>query len=291
MRRVDEAGNTIGPDELATPEWLRGARTRIGGEFDRLAAGNDIDFRGRAGRARGTALTNETLRLEAEYNALVPDALQRNPLVEDLVDDVNNAIANGRLDGASYQAWRSRFSRAAAQYASDPEFGRFMGGMRNALDNAMESGLSGADQAAWQRARREWAHLLTLENAAASAGADAALGVVSPQQLAMASRSGRRELYSEGRAPFSDLAHAGSAVMERLPNSGTPARLNVTSLSLPGLLMGGTVGRAVGSPGAQWYLGRQDLAPALNALGRTQPNMVARALMLPVEMSDTLTGR
>ena len=290
LRRVDEVGPQAADATAGMPE-LAAHRQRIGGEFNRLMTNNDIVFTGRAGKARGHTLSAETLRLEAEYNATVPDALQRNPLVQDLVDDVNNAIAQGRLAGTSYQPWRSRLSRMADANRSDPEFARFAAGMRNALDNAMESGLSAGDQAAWQRARREYRHLMVLEDAIASAGADAALGVVTPQQLGRAARSGNREGYAEGRVPYADLAHAGNAALERLPNSGTPARLNVSSPSLTGLMIGGTAGRVVGSPGMQGYLGNQLLADELRAYGRTRPGAVARALMLPAEMPDTLDGR
>jgi hypothetical protein len=174
---------------------------------------------------------------------------------------------------------------------SDPQFSRFVGGLQRALDDAMESGLPAGEQAAWQRARREWAHLLTLENAAASAGENAAMGVVSPQQLAAAARSGRRVEYAEGRAPFAGIAHEGAAAMGILPNSGTPARLNVTSQALTGMLMGGAMGRTVGNPVAQAYLGNQLLAGPLNAMGRTRPGLVARSLALPIQMPETLTGQ
>jgi hypothetical protein len=109
--------------------------------------------------------------------------------------------------------------------------------------------------------------------------------------LAAASRSGQRGRYAEALSPYSDLAHQGGGVMDPLPNSGTPARLGVAQPNVTNLIVGGVTGRIVGSEPMQGYLGNQLLAGPLNAMGRTRPGMVARALMLPAEMSDTVNGR
>jgi hypothetical protein len=276
------------PNVLATQDVLTAARGRIGAEFNRITA-NPLPLNAATSGDIATRLGNAF----REYLQTVPDAAQR-PFVERFMNDVLDAMTtpSGRLraniPGTTVQHWRSRLTRMAEE-TGDPEFGAFLRAARNTLDDIYARGLPAGEAAAWAEARRQWAHLMTLEDAMGGAGSNTALGLTSPQQLRQAASSGRRERYAEGRVPYSDLAHAGAAVLEQLPNSGTPARLNVTSQSLPGMIFGGISGRTVGNPVIQAYLGNQALAGPLRAMGPTRPGMVARALAL--QSNPSLLGQ
>lgn len=284
LRRTGE----MRPDVVATPRVLAEANRRIGAEFDRLATNNSVVFRNpraRTQNATARQLEQRTLQAEAEYNAAVPAPAQRNPFVQELVDDINNfATSSPSMPGSTYQAYRSRLSRMAQDHRSDPQLSRFFAQMRDSLDEAMEAGLSAADRTAWQQARSQYRHLMVLEDAVSGA---TNLGVATPHQLATASRSGHRRAYAEDRTPYSDLAHAGSEVLPKVPNSGTPARLMAGNLSA--MVRGATIGRLVGNPEVQGWLGNQLLARPLNWLGPTGPGRygrIARSLVLPAQLPD-----
>jgi len=282
--------------DVATPDVLRGARDRIGAEFDRLTHGNDIVFSGRgagagghAGRARARALQNNTLRLEAEYNNTVVPSMRKLDATE-LVDEVNNAITAGRIAGPSYQTWRSRLG-TMSQNATDAAERRFLSGLRDAMDDAMESGLSTADATAWRQARQQWGHLAEVRDAMATGTEAASLGSITPTRLGMADRHANKTGFVEGEGRYDDLARAGDAVMKDLPNSGTPARLTMQNMpaalatgmlshmgggdpamSLSAAMAGGIAGpalqsRIVSNPIIQAYFANQALAAPLNALG------------------------
>lgn len=307
------ANRRIGENaDVATPDVLRAARDRIGAEFDRLTQNNDVVFSGRgagpgghAGRARARQLQNDTLRLEAEYNNTVVPSMRKVDATE-LVDEVNNAITAGRIAGPSYQTWRSRLSSMSSN-ATDAAERRFLSGLRDAMDDAMESGLTAADAAAWRQARTQWGHLAEVRDAMASGTEAASLGNITPTRLGMADRRANKTGFVEGEGRYDDLARAGDAVMKELPNSGTPARLMMQNmpaalatglmthmghgdpgLSLGAAMAGGIVGPAVQSrfvshPWTQGYFANQHLAAPLNALGNDRS--VINALLQGVQQT------
>lgn len=269
LRRTGENANR------ATPEVMDNAFTRIGHDFDQLAARNTLHM----DQQFAAGLMNNV----REYNSLVPQTL-RSPIVENVVNDLaaHAGQNGGALSGEYYQALRSRLDRAARSSANDPQLSETLRGLRTTLDDAMERTIQAtnpADLGAWREARNQYRNLLVVEKAATGAGSQTAEGILSPSQLrnATVNTHGRRN-YARGDGDFAELSRAGEAIMKPLPNSGTAPRMYMQHLAsalsgaaggsiagLPGAIAGAAVpagvGRALMSRPAQAYLGNRVLAP------------------------------
>lgn len=269
----------------ATPEVIDGAFTRLGNDFDGLAARNTLQ-----GDQR---MVHDLTRTWREYTSLVPETM-RAPVVENVLQDITNAVHNqaGTISGEAYGALRSRLDRMARASARDPQLSDALYGVRNALDNAMERSLARsnpADLGAWREARRQYRNLIPIAKAVEGGGEDMAAGLLSPakmRQTTVSSQGGRN--YARGQGEFADMVRAGNETMTPLPNSGTAPRLAAQALlSAPGAAVGyeqggaggagiGAVlgalagryagGRALMSRPMQAYLGNQAIA-APNASG------------------------
>ncbi len=274
----------------ATSEVIDNNFRRIGNEFDTLAANNQLH--------PDRQLAQDLGGTWREYASLVPESA-RAPVVESMIRDVGQTLSQGPLDGAAYQAARSRLDRYARGAAADPQLQDALYGIRNALDDAMERTLARTnpqDLGRWRTARRQYRNMLTIERAATGAGENAAQGLISPSQLRNATvvTQGRRN-YARGTGDFAELARAGEGVLKPMPNSGTAGRFRAQNvgtglLSTMGAIggtsaagpMAGVAGAAVGamtprvvgqimmSRGGQAYLRNQlmrgNLAPQTRAL-------------------------
>lgn len=250
----------------ATPDVIDGAFTRIGQQFDNLAARNAIQ----GDRALGNALAT----VEREYQSVVNPS-QRVPVISDTIRDIGEAIAanGGILQGPAYQALRSRLDRLQ-RGSSDNQLSEALRGIRSALDNAMERTIfrtNPNDLGAWRGARNQYRNMLVIEKAATGAGENAAQGLISPAQLRNAVAQQGRRAYARGQGDFADLARAGEAVMKPLPQSGTQPRALVTALPM---MAGGGIGSMFGGP-AGASLG----AVAGHVAGMAAPGLAGRALM------------
>jgi hypothetical protein len=246
LRRVGEDA------PRATPEVIDRAFTRIGNQFDTLAARNTLRPDQQFGRDVQATL--------GDYRNLVSPP-NRAPLIENFEAEIGSQIArhNGVLPGEAYQSLSSRLERAARGAAAQPEVAMTLRDLRGALDRAMERGLaqSGSpDLGAWRQARTQYRNMLTIERAATAAGSETAKGLISPSALRNATvvKQGRRN-YGRGEGDFADLARAGEAVLKPLPTSGTSERtyaqhLPAVMATLLGSLFGGAPGAALGAGAA-----------------------------------------
>lgn len=295
LRRVGENA------DRTTPEVMNRAFTRIGNQFDDLARRNNLPPDAQIATDVAAAVT--------DYTSLVPAAAQPNA-VRQFANDLLGVAQNG-LSGAQYQAFRSRLT-TLARGSSDPQLATVYRNMADALDDAMERSLATAgspDLGAWQTVRNQYRNILVLEQAATSAGKQAAEGIVSPSALrnATVQRQGRRN-YSRGDGDFADLSRAAEATMKPLPNSGTAGRQRAQQLgaglssalgaaagghygggvgALLGLIGGGAIpyaaGRALMSRPVQAYLANQ-LAP-----GRGAP-LAQRGIIPLLGVAPQITG-
>jgi hypothetical protein len=250
----------------ATPDVLDANFRRIGNEFDTLAANNQLHPDRQLAQDLGGAWR--------EYASLVPETA-RAPVVENMIQDLGRTLSQGPLDGAAYQAARSRLDRYARGAAADPQLQDALYGIRNALDDAMErtmTRMNPQDLGRWQTARRQYRNMLTIERAATGAGENAALGLISPSQLRNATvvTQGRRA-YGRGNGDFAELARAGEAIMKSMPNSGTAGRFRAQNVGT-GLLS--TLGAIGGTSAAGPVAG---VAGA--AVGAMTPRVVGQIMM------------
>lgn len=249
----------------ATPEVIDQAFGRIGKQFDDLGARNQI--------VPDRKLATDMQSTINEYGAMVPESA-RAPIVENLTNDIVDTFRrNHSLGGAEYQALRSRLDKASRSARADPQLSDALGGLRNALDSAMERSIAAnnpADAGAWREARRQYKNMLVLEKAATGAGENAAQGIISPSQLRNATVQQGRRAYARGKGDFADLARAGEGVMKPLPQSGTAPRTAARNIgtSIPAI-MGAGAGSAGGLPGM--LLG--------GAAGAAAPFVIGRALL------------
>ncbi len=254
--------------ERATPEVVDQAFSRIGKQFDDLAARNKILPDQKMAKDLGASVQ--------DYFAMVPPS-QRAPVVMDTVMDIGNALKAGPLDGAAYQSLRSRLDRLARGTA-DPQLKDVLFNIRNTLDDGMERSMkffNPKDVDLWKEARNQYRNMIVLEKASTGAGENAANGIISPSSLRNATVSGHgRRNYARGKGDFAELARAGEAVLKPLPNSGTAGRLNAQSLGLGVAgLFGGGAGYASGGDPSSMIGGA--------AAGFLAPRIAGNLLMQP----------
>jgi hypothetical protein len=283
----------------ATPEVVDRAFTRIGREFDNLAIKNNVKLDAQFGKDVGTAVR--------EYDQLVPSS-QQAPAVQGIVKDILDRINQGKgtMSGGAYASLRSRLDKMARKTRSDPNLSEALFGVRNALDDAMERSLVASgrveDVARWREARSQYRNMLVVETAAVGAGEGAAMGAISPAKLRQAAVGQNKRSYVRGKGDFSELAHAGQAIMTPLPQSGTTPRLMTHAIPAIGgsMLTGGAdagigflagaiaptaVGRLAMTPWAQKYLANQKL-PNTGDVGAT----AARAALIETLVGPRMIG-
>jgi hypothetical protein len=242
-----------GPD--ATPEVLAQNNQRLGNEFERLSARNDLI----PDNQFITELTDAVNRYRR-----VPDSQQAR-MLQGYLDDIVPYVQQGTMPGVEYQPMRSMLSADSKSVRqTDPYLSRALAGIRDALDNAMGRSISPADREAWATARRQYGAQKAIEKTASRAGEATAEGQLVPANLRNTISADNRGAYARGEGQFSELARAGAGVMAPLPNSGTAQRLSLTNVAM--LPVSATAGRALMSRPVQAYLGNQTLTEALQQL-------------------------
>jgi len=260
----------------ATQDVIDTAFTTQGQTFDNLANNATLVLNRTDRRRMANAIQG--------YAGITPPS-QRAPILQAFFDDVDRLIGQ-QASGQLYQRYRSIFEQAARQVQQrDPALAHAFRGLRNVLDDAVERGLPANLRGQWQQARREYRNLLVVERASSAAGENAALGLISPAQLAAATKAihGTRN-FARGRGDYAELARAGQAVMSPLPNSGTPARLAAQSIGAGvGGLFGGTPGALLAPIGSALAARAFTSAPVQRYLG-------ANARMAPTQINARQGG-
>jgi hypothetical protein len=246
----------IGEDaDLATPEVMAGARTRIGNAFD--------DIAGRANATMDAQFARDIGETVREY-VRVSNPGQRPRLPDDIANALTDFAQNqgGVIAGDQLQSLRSMLTRYKT---SDPELTQFLGSVRRAVDNLVERTAAPGIAEEWRAARSQYRNMRALEKALGGAGENAAQGMLSPQMLRSAIAAGNQKgAYVRGQGDFADLARAGNAAMPQLPQSGTAPRQY--SQAMLSALSGVGTGAATGDP----YMA---------LLGLAGPAVLGRALM------------
>lgn len=243
--------------DRATPDVIDKAYKQIGQKFDKLAKSNNVTV--------GNKLSSDLTSIADEYHALGGTA----PVVAGTVDALK--AIQGQMSGKTYQAVASRLARQA-RTTKDPELKFALQDIRSALDDAFERTLAAKGQTdalnQLKEARRQYRDFVTIERAATGAGADTAMGVISPLRLRTAVASmGRRE-YARGKRDLGELARAGTAIMSPLPQSGTAPR--AAARAIPTIL-GASFGAGAGGDPISTLAGA--------TLGSAAPFIAGRALM------------
>jgi len=229
LARTGTQGNRVDPGTLDD------AFTRLGGDFDQLSQGQNVQLR--------PDFFNRVNRAAADYtqNTLPSDI---SPAVtRRLTDFWNIRPAQGQafpeLTSQQYQEFRRSVSTAAAD-ATDPSVRRVLRDMRGALDDAMEASLPADRATAWRTAREHWGNLKTLASASAMGTQESrAAGNLSPGALTSAVRRSRgTDQFARGNSPMDDISRAGDYLADTIPNSGTPQTAMMQTMLTGGPLAG-----------------------------------------------------
>jgi hypothetical protein len=271
--------------ERATPDVLDQGFRDLGTEMDRLGTAHSPDITPRVWNQLQAALRDYHIDTAPTFRSGRPEAL---------IQQIGDAsVANhGMLPGDAVASLRSDISRAIRGAGQDWKLRDVLRNIQHVMDGAVEdtiarSGATG-DLGAWRNVRRQYRNLITLADAGAAAGEDAAQGLITPQRLRQTLTRGEinQRNYARGRGDFAELTRAGNEVMGQLPQSGTSPRLHITStlgaagaaiaelgthhpetagLILAGMGVGPAAGRTIMSGPAQRFLARPSpgLAPTV----------------------------
>lgn len=221
-------------DNLDTAVLDRAA-TRIGGEFDRIAANNTIKLDG---------------QLRADLGRIRADAMrtlgknERSVIESNLKEIFDKGRQFGEIDGKAYQNIASLLGRLSR--SGQGEIKMLAREMRDSLDDALTRQVGVQERAALNEARRQYRALLQIEEAVANDSS----GMVRPARLAQVlGRKANKNQWKRGRGDQSlaNLARAGSRLLvDRFPNSGTTARMTGQ------LALGGASALGYGATTGDW---------------------------------------
>lgn len=212
---------TFGADvPRITDDVYAGAKTRIGQQFESLTTRNNLN-------ANDPTLLSTLANVADEARRFGTDDTAR--AVDNAIDELlGKADQAGMVPGKAYQALDSQLGKLTK---AGGEKAHFLGRLREATRDAMDSSISAADQAAWKEARGQYRNLKTVRDLVAK---DAVEGNISPALLrgrVTASNAGKEALASGRAGELGDLSNvAYRFVRDPIPDSGTAQRLGVMGL-------------------------------------------------------------
>lgn len=239
-------GRTFGTqaDEL-TPPVIGEARNRIGQRFSGLAQRNTVN------QQAANQLVDDLASISRDITRYGVSDTQR--VVSNVIDDVLAKVESrtGTMSGQAYRELDSQLGRLARN-ASSGDVRHYVGQVRESLRRAMDQSINDADRKAWQRARQQYANLMTVAPVVAVNPS----GNVSAQALLRAVNSANKSAKFTGGGKLGELARVGKAfIAESVPNSGTAQRAYMQNLLTNGLFGAGagyagggdTQGAAIGA--------------------------------------------
>lgn len=245
-----------------TPDILRQARQRIGGEFDRLSAGRTVQL--------GNQLLNSIVDVDTA-TAPVRGVLD-TARVDGLIENMLNLASKGQVTGEVAQQIRSAVTTEANDAArqGNTALAQALKKMRQGIDDSIRGGLSQDEQAAWDVARGQWGNMRTIERAM-STNANSTSGDMTGDALLGALKQSGTQLSRQSN-DAKTLGQIGRQfVRPQVPDSGTAQRSMVNQMLITGgagVLGGGAVGAdpvQTGAAGASLPLAAMLVQPALRS--------------------------
>lgn len=251
------------PDGRLTRDVLDGTFDLVGQKMDEIALRNAIPGGNAVGDKILASLRQRTQDIGTNYRATIEGTPAK--AVRDAEARIAKLVKKRFISGEEYALARSDFETTARK-AGSPRLAETMREFRAALDEAMDQSTAAfnpKDNGLWRMARRMYGNLLVVEEASVRAGADAAGGLITPANLAAATKTikGKR-LYARGKTDFDELADAGVAVMRPMP-----VQANANIAEMYRALMRNTVGSTMAAAAGYNMLGPYGLmlgaAPAV----------------------------
>lgn len=254
---------TVGSDaDAVTPEVYAASKARIGSEFNRLSAQNQLPV--------DDALLGKLVSVQQDAAQLGDEATGR--AVNSMIERLMAQTKDGALPGKAYQSFDSELGRLM-KTGGEKSF--YLGQIRDALRSSMDDAISPADRAAWQTARGQYKNLKTLRDIVPQDGGD-----ISPAALrgrVMANQAGKEAAASGRAGELGVLSQIGQRMKEP-QSSGTAERLWLLATgagglaNLPGTLAtlaaGNVAGRTLNSPAVSRFLLREGRGQGSQALAR-----------------------
>lgn len=236
---------------LATPDVLKGAQARLGGELQTIAGRNTMTV------DAPTMQSVQTLAKDARRYLTGDQAKPMLARIEDFIDKIQiTGRGSASVEGAAYAKLDSALA-TQIRGTNDGNARTALSNLRDALRKAMDNSISPDDAAAWQDARTQYANYKTVQRAMNSPNASTAAGNIPPAALSQALASGPQRNFAMGRGDLNDLTRVGRAfVQDAVPNSGSPERAYLINMLTGGagaggaLAAGGDLGTAALSAGA-----------------------------------------
>ena len=209
---------TMGEDaERITPDVLASAKNRIGQMYDDVAAKVNINV--------DNKFQNSLSQIAQEaQNVLKPDQFA---IIERNIGDIfeKATTGGGRISGEQYQVLKRGLDRLSK--SADTDVASYAREMRDVInvglyDSAVAAGNTHLVDVL-KKANKQWGNMRKIEDIALKDTG----GMVSPSALynSLTTKAKRNAFYAEDTA-LPDLARAGKMILpEKLPNSGTTARL------------------------------------------------------------------
>jgi hypothetical protein len=237
LQRATLAQANIAGD-FATPQAINDAFRRTGNDFDNILAGKNIFLDKTLQSDIQNVVNQYSNRLDANVSNIFKS--QANEISSLLPSNVSGN-ARVAITGEKANNIRSDLAKLERSYKGNDQLRAALGGLREAVDDAMERSLSGADRAALREARGVYKNIYRLDDVMSRAGPFVQLNNLLKQKSGSVSRG------IESATPeFKKLAQIGSQFFREPPSSGTAQRTFWT-----GLLGGGTAGGLVaGGPDA-----------------------------------------
>lgn len=214
-----------------TSEVMDRARTRIGGEFDRVANSTSIDT------PSVNAMIGDLATIERDMHMVLPT--NELPKLKAQLDNIVDVASkqNGTIGGDSYQALtRKGAPLDLAERSTDPNVRHVASQIRDALDDAFVRSASLEDQAALVRAKYQYRVMRTIDQLVAGSRD----GNITPagfmQKVVTTSRkfdSPTGGIAYTGGGNIGELARIGQ-LMRPSPNSSTADRAAINALTFGG---------------------------------------------------------
>jgi hypothetical protein len=245
LQRATLAQANIAGD-FATPQAINDAFRRTGNDFDNILANKNIFLDKTLQSDIQNVVNQYSNRLDANVSNIFKS--QANE-ISNLLPSKVSGNARVAITGEKANNIRSDLAKLERSYKGNDQLRSALGGLREAVDDAMERSLSGADRAALREARGVYKNIYRLDDVMSRAGPQAESGNIPFVQLnnLLKQKSGSVSRGIESATPeFKKLAQIGSQFFREPPSSGTAQRTFWT-----GLLGGGTAGGLVaGGPDA-----------------------------------------
>jgi hypothetical protein len=224
------------PGTLADTEGLKTIRNNLQDDYKDLTGRYSVDL-------TNPDLARKLVNVANTYDTAVP-VQQQSPKIFTEIDKFLKTTGT-QMNGVQYQDWRSKLTAELPRYGSHEQAA--LKGIRQALDDAMASGMSPEDAARLMDTNRKWAVYKTIVSTANRPGEAAAEGYISPQALKAEVSKFNKDAYATGAGPLADVARMGAGLAPRMPNSGTASRSNILRM-IEGAssLGGGTLGYQAG---------------------------------------------